>query len=214
MRLSPRDQIIISIVVIVLFAVAFFFLLILPQINRVGDLEAQLDQANQDAQEAQALLQRRLEAKTQAADTQVARMELASRVPEAPQLPSVIVELQDAANAAGVELVAITPDDVVIEEEDMNVEAVRGITLTIGAEGRWRQVIDFMHKMDGLARALSYITASVTSIDADESTDGETRVQANYGLETYMLNTPGGSAPASGSEATGTAPPAPEDGGS
>jgi Tfp pilus assembly protein PilO len=211
MRLSVRDRIIIAVVALVLFAVAFFFFLILPQVNRIGDLEDQLDQANQQTQEAQALVQRRLESKSRSAETQVSRMELSSAVPEAPQLPSIIVELQDSANAAGVDLVAITPDDVDIPEEEMNIEAVRGITLTVGATGRWRQVIDFMHKIDNLSRALSYLTSSVSGLEAiDEETDEPMEVQANFGLEAYMLNTPGGVAP-SGSEApTGTAAPAPE----
>lgn len=210
MKLSARDQIIIAVVVLVLFAVAFFFFLILPQINRIGDLEDQLDQANQQTQQAQALLQRRLESKSHSAETQVSRMELSSSVPEAPQLPSIIVELQDSANAAGVDLVAITPDTVDIPEEEMNVEAVRGITLTVGVTGRWRQVIDFMHKMDNLSRALSYLTSSVAGLDSvEEEGDEPIRVQANFGLEAYMLNAPGDVAPSGSDPATGTTPPPP-----
>jgi type IV pilus assembly protein PilO len=212
MRLSARDQIIIAVVVLVLFAVAFFFFLILPQINRIGDLESQLDQANQQAQQSQALLQRRLESKARSAETQVSRMELSSAVPEAPQLPSIIVELQDSANAAGVDLVAITPDTIEIPEEEMDIEAVRGITLTVGVTGRWRQVIDFMHKIDNLSRALSYLTSSVAGLESleEEDTDEQMRVQANFGLEAYMLNTPGGVPPSASSPATSTTPPPPE----
>ena len=211
MRLSARDQIIIAVVVLILFAVAFFFFLILPQINRIGDLESQLDQANQQTQQSQALLQRRLESKAHSAETQVSRMELSSAVPEAPQLPSIIVELQDSANAAGVDLVAITPDAVDIPEEEMNIEAVRGITLTVGVTGRWRQVIDFMHKMDNLSRALSYLTSSVAGLETLEEEDGDEpmRVQANFGLEAYMLNTPEGVAPSGSDPASDTAPPPP-----
>ncbi|HZL05918.1 MAG TPA: hypothetical protein VFE45_10975, partial [Coriobacteriia bacterium] len=90
-RLSAQTQRILAIVVIVVAAIAFVVLGILPTFQESAALDDKIAQAQVDLQSAKTLVQRRQAAKAEAAANQVELMKLANRVPDSPQLPSVII---------------------------------------------------------------------------------------------------------------------------
>ena len=70
MKLTAQQKLIIGILIIVVVVVAAVLLLIVPQISRLGDLNSQIEQAEQDYEAATLLLKRRQEAKARAAATE------------------------------------------------------------------------------------------------------------------------------------------------
>ena len=109
MNMSPRNILIIAVAGCVLVAVAAVALLVVPQVSKMRDLDAQIQTAEQEKASAQALLERRQQAKNRAAMTDAELLVLANSVPESPELPSLIIELQDAAVDAGLQFRSLSP---------------------------------------------------------------------------------------------------------
>ena len=111
MKIGPREQIIITVVAVVVVVVAIGAFLVWPQIQKLGALDDDITAARADVASAQALLQTREQSKARASDTDAKWLRLANLVPDQPDLPSLIVELQDAAFASGVQLLGVTPSN-------------------------------------------------------------------------------------------------------
>jgi Tfp pilus assembly protein PilO len=208
MRLSARDQIIIGVVVTVLVAIAVFFLFIMPMFGEISDLEAELQQIQTDTAEARTLLARRQDAKAQAAETQVRLLDIASRFPEAPELPALIIELQDVANRVEIDFIQMSPEEPVALEGNAGVSAL-GVSIQI--QGDWRQYIDFLEELSDLRREVRITNWSISAVPPEDvavtgaTAEGEGTVAAddeeeelteedlmytvaaNVSLEAYMM---------------------------
>jgi Tfp pilus assembly protein PilO len=195
MRLSPRDQDIVGAVLIVLFAGAFFMLLIQPRFDEVSDLEAELETIEQDKLTAEALLARRQEAKNAAAETQVRLLDIASGFPESPELPALIIELQDRANAVEIDFIQVSPG---MPGAHGSLEvSVMPINVTIA--GTWRQLIDYVEQLADLRREVRITNFAIGAVppeaedaeaDATETVDPEDEiytVSVQVSLEVYMM---------------------------
>ena len=207
-RLSAQTQMILAIVVIVVVAAAFVMLGIVPVFQESAALNDKIAQAEMDLQSARTLVQRRQAAKAEAAANQVELMKLANRVPDSPQLPTVIIQLQDAANAAGLEFAQISPQSVEPGEEVAagEVPAFSKVAISVVLRGSWADVIEFTRKLDAMERAIR-ITAS-NFANVPESEEQDRYVEANITLEVYVMSAApmtGGSAATSSQS---TSPPA------
>lgn len=207
-RLSARNQLIIAVALIAVAAVAFVVLGILPLFQESGDLDGRLSQAQADLQSAKTLIQRRQGAKAQAAANQVDLMKLANRVPDSPQLPTLIIQLQDAANAAGLEFAQISPGSVEPGEE-----VAQGaepdfskVPIAIVLRGDWADIIEFTRKLDGMERAIR-ITGSMFK-NVPEGEDTERYVEANITIEVYVMAAVPASVMGSDAASQSVSPPA------
>ena len=160
MKLSPRDQIILAVVLIVLFAGAIFVLGILPRFGELTEAKAQQLTLEQDLQTTEALLKRRQDAKERAAATQVQLLDVSSRFPEAPELPALIIELQDAANEVEIEFIQVTPQEPTAHGEFQ----VDVIPVGLQIEGTWQQYIEFMEELAGLRREIRIVNLTVSAV--------------------------------------------------
>jgi Tfp pilus assembly protein PilO len=166
MRLSPRDQIIVAAVLIVLVAAAFIIFAILPQFRSLDDLEEQERAAEQEIAAAQTLLSRRLEAKEAAADTQAELMALSSQIPQASELPSLIIELQDAANEAELDFLTIAPTS-----PQGAGGGLTAIDVNMTLRGSWEQLMDFMDIIADLTRETRVVSVSANAQEGEDILD-------------------------------------------
>jgi Tfp pilus assembly protein PilO len=206
-RTSAQTQMIIVIALIVVFAAAVTVLVIVPTFSESAALDDEIAQAQTDLQSAKVLLQRRQAAKAASAANQVELMELANRVPDSPQLPTVIIQLQDAANASGLELAQISPQSVEPGEELASPtagSAFSKVPITVVLQGSWADIIEFTRKLDAMERGIR-VTAT-NFINVPEEEDEDRYVEANLTLEVYVM------AEAGGSSAPASAQPAPPTG--
>ena len=204
-RLSARNQLIIAIVAIVLMAVAVVFLAIMPAFERGTLLKSQISQAQTDIQAEQAILARRQSAKAQSADNQVAMLKLANQVPESPELPTLIVDLQDSANAAGLDFMQLAPGEITPAVDVSGQPAgYSSLGITMNIQGDWADQIELLRKIDKLSRGVRVRSVTYTYVPATEDTDPA--VLGTIEIEVYMMSivqtTPSPSAPAT------VAPPA------
>ncbi|MBN2848049.1 MAG: type 4a pilus biogenesis protein PilO [Coriobacteriia bacterium] len=186
-RLSAAAKLVIAIAVIGVLAIAFIFLAILPMFQEASDLDLQIEDEKVKLTTAEALLARRQSAKAQSATNEVELMQIANRVPDSPQLPSVIIELQDVANYAGLEFVQIQVGDLVPgkEPEGGGEPQYSAVPVTVLLDGDWVDVTEYFHRLDTLDRGIRVTSSTFTYVP--ETEDVPAYVQANIVLEVYVM---------------------------
>lgn len=201
MRLSPRDQMILGIAAIVLVVAVGVFVLIMPQVNRLGELDSEIHTADQEIQSAQTLLDQRQDAKLAAASTQAQLIKLANEMPDTPELPSLIIELQDTANESGIDFTGIEP------QIPQTATGYRKLPLSLTISGQWTDIIEFTRRLTKLGRQIRVLSVVVGSAQVGTpasqtptDTVGPNVITATVEIEAYMLG---------GTTDAGGAPPPP-----
>jgi Tfp pilus assembly protein PilO len=206
-RLSAQTQMILAIAVVLVLAAAFVVLGIVPKFQESAALDDRIVQAQVDLQSAKTLVQRRLAAKAESAANQVELMKLANRVPDSPQLPTVIIQLQDAANAAGLEFAQISPQSVEPGEEVAAGQepAFSKVPISVVVRGDWADIIEFTRKLDAMERAIRITSTNFKNVAATEEEDRY--VEANITLEIYVMSAPPVNATSTSTNSQSASPP-------
>jgi Tfp pilus assembly protein PilO len=186
-RLSVQTQMYILIAVIALVTVGVVFLVIVPMMQEAATLDSQIATEQGNLATAQALVARRQSAKAQSAANEVELMRIANQVPDSPQLPSLIIEVQDVANAAGVDLPQIQVGDVApaAPGPDGVVRQFSTLQITVRVTGEWPNVIDFDRRLSKLDRGVRVVTSTFTYMP--ETEEEEDYVEATSVLEVYVM---------------------------
>jgi Tfp pilus assembly protein PilO len=150
---------------------------------------------------AKSLLAQRQAIKDRSAQTDATWLTLANQAPDNPDLPALIIELQDAAFDSGVQLVAVAPN------KPMSKGDYVSVPVQIEVLGTWADTVDYLQRISKLSRAIR-IFSSTTKVTTDATQISRTNssLPAYSGdsvmmLEAYMI-------PAS-TGASGTAPAVP-----
>jgi len=162
-----RDQLIVTAIglVIVLGLVVGF--LVVPQFGKLATLDDEIEQAQADVQVQQSLLTQREEMKDRAAETDAKTLKLGNLVPDRPDLPSLIIELQDIAFASGVKLTAITPSD----PTTATAGTYMVIPIDMTVQGTWTDTVDYLQRIPRLVRGVRTVEFAANVIEADETND-------------------------------------------
>lgn len=159
LKLSPRDQIIVAAMVAVLLVLGFGVFGIRPQLGKIAELRNQQQKEQKKKQNSEAILQRLREAKKEAAETESKLIETKKRVPEDPQMASLLTEIQDTANQAGVDFVSIKPGEMVAQTDITN------IPLVIHIEGSFFDLVDFLYRLNDLKREIRIDKVTIVGTD-------------------------------------------------
>lgn len=214
MRISPRDKLILVAVGIAVLAVIAGLLLIMPQVKTIATINDQIQQAEKEVDEANALLLQRQDMKDRAAQTDAAYLRLANSVPETPELPSLIIELQDVALQSGVNFEGLRPDDPISSTKAAAQSGGAGaavnaastakqagggyvvIPIEVSISGSWSDTIDFMNRIQHMTRAIrivEYSSASnvgkPNSSTTEQTSSSQTSEFTTMKLEAYTIPT-------------------------
>jgi Tfp pilus assembly protein PilO len=206
MKIGPREQIIIAVAVVAVVLVAIVVGLILPQIGANSELDKNIVTARGEVEAAKGLLALRAQSKDRAAATDAKWLRLADLVPESPDLPSLIVELQDAAFASGVQLIAVTPSPPTVGTTYYT------IPVQVVVIGTWPDSVDYLQRLMKLNRGLRVVQSSSVRTSNDDQKDLENVALPDYALattikiEAYMIPSAASSAPATPAPAAAPAP--------
>jgi Tfp pilus assembly protein PilO len=193
MKIGPREQIIIAVAVVAVVLVAIVVGLILPQIGANSELDKNIVTARGEVEAAKGLLAVRAQSKDRAAATDAKWLRLADLVPESPDLPSLIVELQDAAFASGVQMTAVTPSPPTVGATYYT------IPIQVTVIGTWPDTVDYLQRLMRLNRGLRVVNSSSARTSNSEQKDLENVAVPDYALRTtikleaYMIPTATGS---------------------
>lgn len=186
-QLSAQVQMYIAIALIAIVTVAVVFLMILPLFQEASSLDGEIATEQQNLATAQALLARRQSAKAQSAASEVELMSIANAIPDSPQLPSVIIELQDIANASGVEFVMLAPADMspAPAAADGTTPEYSIVPFSLTLKGSWAELIDYMGRAQSLDRAVRVTSSTSTYVPATEQEAAH--ISCAVSLEVYVM---------------------------
>lgn len=167
MKISMRDQLVLTAIALVLVLAVVVGFLVAPQFSKMASLDNEIEAAQRDVQAQETLLRQREAMKDQAAETDAKALRLGSLVPDNPDLPSLIIELQDIAFASGVKLAAITPADPA--PSGTGTYLIIPIDMTV--QGTWTDTVDFLQRIPRLTRGIR--TAEFTSTVVETAQQGD-----------------------------------------
>jgi Tfp pilus assembly protein PilO len=206
MKLTSQQKLIIAILIIVVVLVAAILLLIVPQVSKWSDLNGQIEQAEQDYDAATLLLKRRQEAKARAAATESELLRLSNEVPVAPELPALIIDLQNAVNESGLTFATIRPLDPFIEEGD----PYTTIPIEMAVEGTWQDSVDLLYRMRRMTRQIRIVRVETNYVEPELESEGETITVEPDAVHVLMsMDIAAYTMPEDAAETTGAAPPPP-----
>ena len=168
MSRRERNILLIGFLLIVLLAVGYYFLFLGPLLNNLDeraqerdDKEAQLANLQQQVAELEAVRQNAPEIERQL-------LELSKRIPTQPEIPTLVVQIEEIADAAGVTQLSIEPGDV---EPPPGGGDFSVMPVTMNFTGTYEEMQDFLLRTRNLARLVT--VRSVTYCRAERLGAGE-----------------------------------------
>ena len=152
MNRTDRNILILGILGIVIVVIGFYFLLLSPLLQSLNeqaqareDKQAQLEQVQQEVNELE-------EVRRNSPEIQSQLLELSKRVPTQPQIPTLVVQVEEIANAAGVTQLTVDPEPPSAPEGGGDYQLV---PVTMLFNGTYDQMQDFLFRTRNLARLLT-----------------------------------------------------------
>lgn len=202
--MKKRDIFILIGLGLLVLLVAWYFLIIGPKRDAASDAQVQLDKEMQNYQDNTNKVKRLDEERTAAKQTSGEILRLNKLVPVDSSVPSLIVELQQTANEAGIKFIKIEPQEILPGDASGTI-----VPFNMTFQGNFFDVNDFLYRVENYARMegndvnvsgrlLSVVTLLLKEPDSDPKFP---QVQAELGINAFMTS------PAP-TKATGTATPA------
>jgi len=188
-NLTPRNRVIALAAVAGVIVILLFAVLVIPQFGKLSANSAEIEKAEQQSQAATLLLDQRREVKNAASVTDATLTQLNNAVPENPELPSLIIELQDVAYSSGVSLRGVVPGAPIQDE------GADYITVPIDMEtwGTWSDSVDFLQQLRKLSRQIRVVDFEAALLDESAATDAKIELPPYYQvkmtskLEVYVI---------------------------
>jgi len=194
MKLTIQQKFIATIVAMVLVAVLIVALLVVPQFTRLSNLGQSVAQAQAEADAARVLLEQRQEIKARSAETEAKILRLANQLPENPELPTFIIELQDVINESGLDFAEMSPSEPAANPAGYDV-----ISIDLVVQGEWVDVVDMLQRLRRVTRQIRIVSFDITEFEppapATEVTspvapDPRNLVQSSMTIEIYTMGEP------------------------
>jgi Tfp pilus assembly protein PilO len=192
---------ILAVVLSLLVAVAFFFLFIRPRQGELADVNEQIETEEARTTQLQAELRRLEDLQARAPELEARLARIRELVPRDDEVPNFIFLVQEAANAAGVDFVQITPE---LPKTPPEGAAVAEIRASIGAGGSFFSIQDFIRRLHGLDRA---VRIDNLTMSAAENESGGVDIQFLSSARVFFEPPEAAAAPVAG--ATPEATPSP-----
>lgn len=184
LKLSPRDELIVTIVGLVVVVALLVVFLVMPKFRERGQLVAEQESIRQEVLSNQAKLAQLKDAQRESVATRAALIRVSNEMPSQPQLPTLIVDIQDLANQSGIDFVSVTPKEPEKTGQWLTIEM--GMSL----KGQFRDLVDFLTRLSALQRKVRVARVTV-------GVDEYPNLNMDVTGETYVMSesTGGGQVP-------------------
>jgi type IV pilus assembly protein PilO len=169
MSRNDRNILILGILGIVIVVIGFYFLLLSPLLQSLNeqaqareDKQAQLEEVQQQVNELE-------EVRRNSPEIERQLLELSKRVPTQPQIPTLVVQVQEIADASGVTQLVVEPGDAGAPADGGD---YRVVPVTMQFNGTYDEMQDFLLRTRNLARLVTVTDVSycrVPVIDDEHS---------------------------------------------
>jgi Tfp pilus assembly protein PilO len=149
--MTGRTRLVLAVVGVVLVLLLFFVFFIRPRQSELKQIRADIEAEEAQTLSLQSELARLQDLQENAPRLQAELATIRGYVPNDDQVPNFIFQVQDAANAAGVDFVSITPELPKPPPEGAPLAEVRA---QLGAGGGYFAIQDFVRRLHGLDRAV------------------------------------------------------------
>jgi type IV pilus assembly protein PilO len=203
--MSSRNVILLGALGLVVLVVAFYFLLLGRLLENLDQQAEARDQRQATLVELQAEVARLEEVRRNSPELQRQLLELNKRIPTQPEVETLVVQIEDIAQTAGVTQTQILRGDPVPPEGggDFTVQPI-----TMSFEGTYEELLEFLRLADDLVRlmAVNNVAYEVAEEGTTAAPDVEQNLVVEIDAEVYYQPTdvPEGTVP--------VAPPSPETG--
>ena len=157
MSRNDRNVLILGILGIVIIFIGFYFLLLSPLLGRLNEQaqareakQGQLEQAQQEVNELE-------EVRRNSPEIERQLLELSKRVPTQPQIPTLVVQVQEIADASGVTQLSVEPGDAAAPAGGGDYQVV---PVTMQFNGTYDEMQDFLLRTRNLARLVTVTDVS------------------------------------------------------
>ncbi len=189
MKLTSLQKMIIVGALIVVAAALVVAFVIMPMFTTLADLQTQRTAAEARTTAATDVLNTLRAAKGRAAVTEAELLQIGTQMPDSPQLPSLIIELQDIANASGVKVTSMAPGQPTPAGGGQYTE----ISMSTQVTAEWDDLLDYLKRLDHSTRLLrvSNLTVNPPASAATTSTAASTALQVTMTMKAYVIGTNG-----------------------
>lgn len=181
---SNRNILILGILIIVLVVVGYYFLFLGPLLGSLDQRsqersakEAQLASLSQEVAELEAI-------RRNAPETERQLLELAKRVPTQPEIPTLLVQIEDVADTSGVTQLLIEPGTPGTPPGGGDYSV---IPVTMSFEGTYEQLQDFLLRTRNLARLVTVRTVTYCRVVPLGAGEAECPIEVAVTGETTTL---------------------------
>jgi type IV pilus assembly protein PilO len=210
--MSSRNVILLGVLGLVVLVVAFYLLLLGPLLENLGQQADTRDERQATLAEVQAQVARLEEVRRNSPELQRQLLELNKRIPTQPEVETLVVQIEDIAQSAGVTQTQIVRGDPAPPGGggDFTVQPI-----TMAFEGTYEELLEFLRLGDDLVRLMTVnnVAYQVAEEGTTAAPDVEQNLVVEIDAEVYYQPTdvPEGTAPlAPASPETTTAAPAAE----
>ena len=152
MNRNDRNILILGILGIVIVVIGFYFLLLSPLLQSLNeqaqareDKQAQLEQVQQEVNELE-------EVRRNSPEIQRQLLELSKRIPTQPQIPTLVVQVEEIADASGVTQLSVDPEPPTAPAGGGDYQVV---PVTMQFDGTYDQMQDFLLRTRNLTRLVT-----------------------------------------------------------
>lgn len=203
LNLNNRNILILGILVIIVVAALAYFLLIGPLFGRLGQASEERDAKEQQLSQLQAQVQDLERVRQNAGDIEQKLLQLNKRIPEEPEIPTLLVQIQEIADASGATQIRIEPGT---PGPPPGGGPYSIVPITMSFEGTYDDMQDFLLRSNDLARLVTVNNVSYEPVQDETGASGGDSPLLSVEIEAEVYFQPQG---ASGGAAP-IAPTAPE----
>lgn len=198
--MNQRARLILAIVAGLLLCVAIYFLLVRSRQGELDELNTSIAAEQARTAQLEVELERLRDLQRRAPELQAELDVFRQLVPSEDEVPNLIFLIDSAAKDSGIDFVDITPELPKPPPEGAPLAEVR---MTIGADGGYFALQDFMRRLYSLDRALRIDNLTMTG---REGAEGEGYSIGLTMTARVFYELPGATGPATGAPANTTAP--------
>ncbi len=184
--MKRRSIFILVALVLVAAVVAYWFLLLSPLRENIAEYEGRIEDERQQLMVLQAKLAQMSQMKEEAVRNEARLVELAKMVPFSPELPSLILQIQDLAAEAGIDFITITPG------EATEAPSFQVIPLDLKFSGSFFDVNDFIYRAEQLVgapgRLLTVDSVSLALAGTASSTTASPKLSVTMIMSAFERN--------------------------
>ena len=184
--MKRRSIFILVALVLVAAVVAYWFLLLKPLRENIAEYEGRIEEERQQLMVLQAKLAQMSQMKEEAVRNEARLVELAKMVPFSPELPSLILQIQDLAAEAGIDFITITPG------EATEAPSFQVIPLDLKFSGSFFDVNDFIYRAEQLVgapgRLLTVDSVSLALAGTASSTTASPKLSVTMIMSAFERN--------------------------